>query len=49
MTYPIGPVAVSGPIADTGKTPSFEAGLLAQQADGAVVSRIGNTIVLSTA
>ncbi|HLF41449.1 MAG TPA: polyribonucleotide nucleotidyltransferase, partial [Acidimicrobiia bacterium] len=43
------PIAVSAPIGDSGKTLSFEAGQLAQQADGAVVSRIGNTVVLSTA
>ncbi|MGH8980143.1 MAG: hypothetical protein ACRDWE_03835, partial [Acidimicrobiales bacterium] len=28
---------------------SFEAGKLAQQADGAVVARIGDTVVLATA
>src|SRR5687767_5186443 len=43
------PVSVSGPIADTGKTLSFEAGKLAQLANGAVVARIGDTVVLSTA
>jgi polyribonucleotide nucleotidyltransferase len=42
-------VSVSGPIADTGKTLSFEAGKLAQLANGAVVARIGDTVVLSTA
>jgi polyribonucleotide nucleotidyltransferase len=44
-----GPVSVSGPIADTGKTLSFEAGKLAQLANGAVVARIGDTVVLATA
>ena len=38
------PVSVSGPIADTGKTLSFEAGKLAQLANGAVVARIGDTV-----
>jgi len=42
-------ISVSGPIADTGKTLSFEAGKLAQLANGAVVARIGDTVVLSTA
>ncbi len=43
------PVSVSGPIADTGKTLSFEAGKLAQLANGSVVARIGDTVVLVTA
>jgi polyribonucleotide nucleotidyltransferase len=43
------PIAVSAPVGDTGKTLSFETGLLAPQADGAVVVRLGNTMVLSTA
>jgi polyribonucleotide nucleotidyltransferase len=43
------PIAVSAPIGDSGKTLSFETGHLAPQADGAVVSRLGDTVVLSTA
>jgi polyribonucleotide nucleotidyltransferase len=43
------PINVAGPIADTGKTLSFEAGKLAQLANGAVVARIGDTVVLATA
>jgi polyribonucleotide nucleotidyltransferase len=41
--------SVSGPISGTDSTLSFEAGKLAQQADGAVVGRIGDTTVLVTA
>ena len=37
-------IRVSGPITGTDKTLSFEAGKLAQLADGAVVARIGDTI-----
>jgi polyribonucleotide nucleotidyltransferase len=40
---------VSGPITGTPKTLSFETGLLAQQSQGAVVGRIGETMVLATA
>jgi polyribonucleotide nucleotidyltransferase len=40
---------VSGPITGTDKTMSFETGVLAQQSQGAVVARIGNTVVLATA
>jgi polyribonucleotide nucleotidyltransferase len=40
---------VSGPITATSKTLSFETGHLAQQSQGAVVGRIGDTIVLATA
>jgi polyribonucleotide nucleotidyltransferase len=40
---------VSAPISGTDRTLSFEAGKLAGQADGAVVARIGDTIVLVTA
>src|SRR5579863_1476387 len=40
---------VSAPISDTDRTLSFQAGKLAGQADGAVVARIGDTIVLVTA
>ncbi len=41
-------ISVSAPIGGTERTMSFEAGKLAQQADGAVVGRIGDTIVLAT-
>ncbi len=40
---------VSGPITGTSKSLSFETGLLAQQSQGAVVGRIGDTMVLATA
>jgi polyribonucleotide nucleotidyltransferase len=43
------PVSVSVPVSGTGKTISFETGLLAQQSQGAVVGRIGDTVVLATA
>ncbi|MDQ4132296.1 MAG: polyribonucleotide nucleotidyltransferase, partial [Actinomycetota bacterium] len=43
------PVSVSRLISGTENTLSFETGKLAQQADGAVVARIGNTVVLVTA
>ncbi len=42
-------ITVSGPISGSTRTLSFEAGKLAQQADGAVVARIGDTMVLVTA
>jgi len=42
-------ISVSGPISGTERTLTFEAGKLAQLADGAVVGRIGDTIVLATA
>ncbi|MDE3087226.1 MAG: polyribonucleotide nucleotidyltransferase [Acidobacteriota bacterium] len=42
-------VSVSGPISGTDRTLSFETGKLAGQADGAVVGRIGDTMVLVTA
>jgi polyribonucleotide nucleotidyltransferase len=42
-------IRVSGPITGTDRTLSFEAGKLAQLADGAVVGRIGDTVVLVTA
>src|SRR5271169_4271114 len=42
-------ISVSGPISGTDRTMSFEAGKLAQLADGAVLGRIGDTIVLATA
>ena len=41
-------IRVSSPITGTDKTLSFEAGHLAQLADGAVVARIGDTILLAT-
>ena len=41
--------SVSAPVTGTEKTMSFETGLLAQQSQGAVVGRIGDTIVLATA
>ncbi|HUJ67167.1 MAG TPA: polyribonucleotide nucleotidyltransferase, partial [Acidimicrobiales bacterium] len=40
---------VSAPITGTSKSLSFETGLLAQQSQGAVVGRIGDTMVLATA
>ncbi|MDA8081042.1 MAG: polyribonucleotide nucleotidyltransferase [Actinomycetota bacterium] len=42
-------VVVSSQLTGTDKTLSFEAGKLALQADGAVVGRIGDTMVLATA
>jgi len=42
-------VSVSGPISGTDKTLSFETGKLAPQSQGAVVARIGDTVVLVTA
>jgi polyribonucleotide nucleotidyltransferase len=42
-------ITVSGPISGTDRTLSFETGKLAGQADGAVVARMGDTIVLATA
>ena len=41
-------IRVSSPITGTNKTLSFEAGHLAQLADGAVLARIGDTILLAT-
>ena len=41
-------ISVSAPISGTDRSMSFEAGKLAQQADGAVVGRIGDTVVLAT-
>jgi polyribonucleotide nucleotidyltransferase len=41
--------SVSGPISGTTKTLTFETGLLAQQSQGAVVGKIGDTVVLATA
>src|SRR2546428_8951224 len=42
-------VSVSGPISGTDKTLSFETGKLAPQSQGAVVARLGDTVVLVTA
>ncbi len=42
-------ISVSAPISGTERTLSFETGKLAGQADGAVVGRIGDTIVLVAA
>ncbi len=42
-------VVVSSQLSGTDKTLSFEAGKLALQADGAVVGRLGDTMVLATA
>src|ERR1700728_504610 len=42
-------ISVSAPISGTDRTLTFEAGKLAQLADGAVVGRIGDTVVLATA
>ncbi|MFI5042082.1 MAG: polyribonucleotide nucleotidyltransferase, partial [Acidimicrobiales bacterium] len=42
-------IQVQGPISGTDKTLSFETGKLAQQSQGAVVGRIGDTVILVTA
>ena len=42
-------ISVSVPISGTDRTMSFEAGKLAQLADGAVLARIGDTVLLATA
>ncbi len=42
-------ISVSAPISGTDRTLSFEAGKLAQLADGAVLARIGDTVLLATA
>jgi len=42
-------IAVSGTISGTDRTLSFETGKLAGQADGAVVGRMGDTMILVTA
>src|SRR5687768_17298810 len=42
-------ISVSGPISGTDKTLSFETGVLAPQSQGAIVGRIGDTVVLVTA
>jgi len=43
------PYVVSGPVAGSDKTLTFETGLLAPQSQGAVTARIGDTLVLATA
>ena len=40
---------VSAPLSGTGKVLTFETGLLAQQSQGAVVARLGDTVLLATA
>ena len=42
-------ITVTAPIVGTDRTLTFETGQLAWQADGAVVAKIGNTVVLCTA
>ena len=42
-------ISVSAPISGTDRSMSFEAGKLAQLADGAVLARIGDTVLLATA
>src|ERR1700682_5266847 len=42
-------ISVSGPISGTDRTLTFETGKLANLADGAVVGRIGDTVLLATA
>ncbi|MGH8916928.1 MAG: polyribonucleotide nucleotidyltransferase, partial [Actinomycetes bacterium] len=42
-------ISVSGPVSGTDKTLSFETGKLAGQAGGAVVGRLGDTVVLVAA
>ncbi len=42
-------ISVSAPISGTDRTLTLEAGKLAQQADGAVLARIGDTVLLATA
>src|SRR5438067_2324691 len=44
-----GPISASAPIGESGKSLTFSTGLLAQQADGAVVISVGKTTVLVTA
>ncbi|HVW31034.1 MAG TPA: polyribonucleotide nucleotidyltransferase [Acidimicrobiia bacterium] len=45
----MGPISASAPFGDSGKALTFSTGLLAQQADGAVVVSVENTTVLVTA
>jgi polyribonucleotide nucleotidyltransferase len=42
-------ISVSGPISGTDRTITFETGKLAQLADGAVLARLGDTVLLATA
>src|SRR5436853_4777243 len=44
-----GPISASAPIGESGKSLTFSTGLLAPQADGAVVVQVGETTVLVTA
>src|SRR5438105_10803394 len=44
-----GPISASAPIGESGKSLTFSTGLLAPQADGAVVVSVGETTVLVTA
>jgi polyribonucleotide nucleotidyltransferase len=46
---PVTPTSVSTAITGKDKTLTFETGLLAQQSQGAVTARIGDTVVLATA
>ncbi len=43
------PTRVSAPVSGTDRTLGFETGLLAHQSQGAVVARLGDTMVLATA
>ncbi|MCX6512931.1 MAG: polyribonucleotide nucleotidyltransferase, partial [Actinobacteria bacterium] len=43
------PISVTAPISGTDKTLHFETGEIANLADGAVIGRVGDTIVLVTA
>ncbi len=42
-------ISVSGPVTGTDRTITLETGKLAKLADGAVLARIGDTVVLATA
>jgi hypothetical protein len=42
-------ISVSGPISGTNKTLTFETGKFALQSQGAVIAKVGKTIVLATA
>lgn len=48
MASPLGTIQVIGPVSKTDKEISFETGKLAKLADGAVVGRIGDTVVIAT-
>ncbi len=49
VANPDQPISVSVPVSTTDKVLSFETGLLAPQSQGAVVARLGDTLVLATA